>query len=244
MSMVARAKAFVSSCRFVLLGLAVSLALHAALALGVLSVKRSKPPPQREELVVQLIGMASNRQIEQQQRGDDSPSSAQKVLAPTRKVPKKVVPVRKAPSPVKAKALPEKLETKSEPETEQQAAPSVSEQMMPTGAKAQQVQQTLKPRESEESLIRKYLAGLKQAIQNHLEYPQEARDTGYIGAPVIRFTITGSGDILSGSLSVAKSSGSALLDEKALQAARSAAPMAKPPRQMTVTITVAFTQDG
>ncbi|MFA6094979.1 MAG: energy transducer TonB [Candidatus Paceibacterota bacterium] len=40
-----------------------------------------------------------------------------------------------------------------------------------------------------------------------------------------------------------KSSGSLQLDEQALQAARNSAPMAPPPRQMTVTLKVAFTHD-
>ena len=240
----------------VFLSLAVSLVLHAGLAMGLLNEKRSEPPKREQLLVVEFIGMVGNRQLEQKQRGNDS---AQKAPAlPPQEMAKKTAkkataPTRKAPSPVKAKALPEKTETRPEPklEPEQQpeqqatnAAPAAGEQALPKGADAQQELQTLKPRELEASLIRKYLAGLKQAIQNHLEYPQEARDSGYVGAPVIRFTITDSGDILPGSLAVQKSSGSALLDERALLAARGAAPMAKPPRQMAVTITVAFTQDG
>lgn len=246
------------------IGLFASLALHAVLAMGVLNVNVRKPAPQRDQLVVQYIGMVGNRQAEQKQRGDDIERNAPKAPAPpaqkaVKKMVKKTVkkavkkamaperPARKAPSPVKKQ--PGKTETKPKPEQqpEQQVArdaPPASEQTMPKGAEAQQVKQTLKPRESEVSLIRKYLAGLTQEIQDHLEYPREARDAGYVGAPTIRFTITESGDILPTSLSVHKSSGSALLDEKALQAAQAAAPMAKPPRQMTVTITVAFTQEG
>jgi protein TonB len=238
------------------IGLLASLALHAVLAMGVLNVNVRKPAPQRDQLVVQYIGMVGNRQAEQKQRGDDIERNAPKAPAPppqkaVKKTMKKAMaherPAGKALSPVKKQ--PGKTETKPKPEQqpEQQvarAAPPASEQTMPKGAEAQQVKQTLKPRESELSLIRKYLAGLTQEIQDHLEYPREARDAGYVGAPTIRFTITESGDILPTSLSVHKSSGSALLDEKALQAAQAAAPMAKPPRQMTVTITVAFTQDG
>ncbi|MGZ5058338.1 MAG: hypothetical protein ACXWAA_07820, partial [Methylobacter sp.] len=199
MSLLAGAKAILSGCRFAVLGLVVSLALHALVAMSIFSENRTKPPPRNEELVVQFVGMVSNRQIEQKQKGDDSPRSAQKApVPPPHEVAKKVA--RKAPSPVKAKKMPEKIETTP--------APAPVEQAMPKGAEVQQVQQTLMPRESEASLIRKYLAGLKQDIQNHLEYPQEALDSGYIGAPVIRFTITESGDILPGSLAINKSSGS------------------------------------
>ncbi|WP_333873626.1 TonB family protein [Methylobacter sp.] len=234
MSLLAGAKAILSGCRFGVLGLVVSLALHALVAMSIFSENRTKPPL-NEELVVQFVGMVSNRQIDQKQKGDDSPRSAQKApVPPLQEVAKKTA--KKAQSPVKPKKLPEKIETTP--------TPAPVEQAMPKGAEVQQVQQTLMPRESEASLIRKYLAGLKQDIQKHLEYPQEALDSGYIGAPVIRFTITESGDILPGSLAINKSSGSDLLDEKALQAARGSAPMAKPPRQMTVTITLAFTQDG
>jgi periplasmic protein TonB len=246
-------KKFVFECRFVLLSLAASLALHAVLATGVSGKNRNKPP-RREELVIELIGIVSNRQLEQKQRGDTSPSSTQKAVAPpphkaAKKAAKKVMtPTRKASSRMKAMAQPEKTRPEPEQQSEQPAvstAPPASGKTMPLGAESQQIQQVLKPRESQASLIRKYLARLKRDIQSHLDYPEEARDTtGNVGAPTIRFTITESGDILPGSLSINKSSGSAQLDQQALRAARSSTPLAKPPRQMTVTIKVAFTRDG
>jgi periplasmic protein TonB len=233
---------FVFDGRFILLSLAASLALHAVLVGGILGKNPSKPPPRREELVVELIGMVSSRQVEQKQRGEDSPSSAPKANTKTTK------PARKAPSRVKAMAKPENTKPEpTPPQTEQQtiaATPPASGDTMPLGAESQQLQQTLTPRELEASLIREYLAGLKRDIQKNLDYPEDARDTSYVGAPTIRLTITESGDILPGSLSIHGSSGSAQLDEQALRAARSSAPMAKPPRKMTVTIKVAFTQDG
>jgi periplasmic protein TonB len=239
MSIMSEVTAFASGCRFGLLGLAVSLALHALLAMAVFSESKSKPPQREEELVVQLVGMVSNLQVDQKQKGDDSARKAS--ASPHKEEMKK--PEKKAPSQVKVKERREKIKPEPEPQPVK-AAPPATVQPMPKGAEMQQEQQTLKPRESEASLIRKYLAGLKEDIQKHLEYPRDAGDTGDVGAPVIRFTITESGDILPGSLSINKSSGSDLLDEKALQAARGSAPMAKPPRQMTVTITLAFTQDG
>ena len=265
MNRVAVGTASAPDCRFGLglFSLAVSLALHGWLATGLLSESRREPPPKREQLLVQFVGMVSKRQIEQKQPGDDSARSVPKALASVpQEIAKKVMaprpPARKAPIPVKVRVPPGKTETRPRPEqqpqpvqqAEQQAeqqgvgfTPPASEQTMSTG-ESHQMQQTLKSRETEMSLIRTYLASLKQAIQNHLEYPREALDVGYVGAPAIRFTITESGDILPGSLAIHKSSGSAMLDEKALQAARGAAPMAKPPRQMAVTITVAFTQGG
>ncbi|WP_019868173.1 TonB family protein [Methylovulum miyakonense] len=250
-------KTFVFDSRFKLLCLTLSLVLHTFIVIGVFAKKRSKPP-QHEELVVQLVGMVNTRQVEQKQRGETNPDTAQKAAAPlpqkaAKKAPEKEKkPIRKVR--VKEKAKPEpKLEPKqeekqalkqpSERQTLQPAQP-VSGMAVPAGAESQQIQQTIKPRESEANLIRKYLAVLKRDIQNHLDYPEEARDTGNVGAPTIRFTITENGNILLGSLSISKSSGSIQLDQQALRAARDAAPMAKPPRQMTVTIKVVFTQDG
>lgn len=232
-------KSLVFEYRCVLLSMAASLGLHTVVAIGILGKNQSKPP-QREELVVELIGMVSTRQVEQKQQGEVSPSSTQKAAK------KMMTRVHKASNPVKAMARPEKTKPEPQPQSEQQAlsaTPPVIGNTAPLGSESPQMQQILKPRESEASLIRAYLAGLKREIQNHLDYPDDARDIGNVGAPTIRFTITESGDILPGSLSIYLSSGSAQLDEQAIRAAQSSAPMAKPPRPMTVTIKVAFIQD-
>ena len=236
--------------RLALLCLTVSLLLH-TLVMQLMHAQPAKPPPHREVLIVEWGGVVSNQQLEEKHQGETLPSSQQQkpIEAPKEK-PKKVNKTpRKAPEPLKAPQPLERSESKPEPQTQAQAEPQPAQQSAsataPQGVDAQQIAQQLAARESELSLMRKYLAGLKQAIQSHLEYPQEAREPGNLGAAVIlRFTLTESGDILAGSLSINKSSGSAVLDAKALEAAQSAAPMARPPRQMTVTITVVFAQDG
>lgn len=245
--LVAGVKAFLFNNRCVLLCFTASLTMHIALAINLLHAETEKPKqPQPEILVVQLIGVISNRQTEQKQLGESKPLNMQKTAIPLRKEIKKAVekvvkPKIKTQNPVKVKH--EKIKPKTEQPKTMQALPPISSQTLPIGEDTQQPQQTLKTHESEASLIRKYLAGLKKDIQNHLDYPKEEQEPGNVGAPEIRFTITETGDILPGSLSINKSSGSAQLDEQALQAARKSAPMAKPPRQMTVTIKVAFTHD-
>jgi periplasmic protein TonB len=64
-----------------------------------------------------------------------------------------------------------------------------------------------------------------------------------VGAPTIRFTLTEEGNILSGSLAVAKSSGYPVLDESAMRAAQAGAPFEKPPRRMEVAIAIGFVQE-
>ena len=105
------------------------------------------------------------------------------------------------------------------------------------------MQQTVRARDDGADALRKYLAGLRKAIQGKLVYPVEAREAGYVGAPTIRFTLTEEGNILSGSLAVAKSSGYPVLDESAMRAAQAGAPFEKPPRRMEVAIAIGFVQE-
>ena len=132
--------------------------------------------------------MMSHRQVEQKQRGEVSPSSEQKAAAPphqktAKKAPTKVMsPARKAPRREKEMGRPQMAKDNPKPEPEQthqseqqtaQVAPPAGEQSTPLGAETQQIQQTIKPRVSEASLIREYLASLKRDIQNHLDYPRK-----------------------------------------------------------------------
>lgn len=140
------------------------------------------------------------------------------------------------PSPVQ-------VERPVEAPTPAPTVPVISAPAAPAADDETRVQQTLQPRETEATLMRKYLVGLRKAIQSRLVYPAEARQGGYTGAPVIRFTITDSGAILPGSLAVHASSGHAVLDDNALRAALAGAPFERPPRQMDVVIAVAFAQE-
>lgn len=225
-------------------GLGISVLLHAALVLPWLMNDGAAPrPPQREQLVVDLLGMVSNRQSEQQVVGRpmEAPAPAsppkQAIRQATRERPP--VPRQTAPSPVQVeRPAEEPVRAVPEPATQVAAVPPAA-----NGAEEERVQQTVRARNTDADAIRKYLASLKRAIQSKLVYPAEAREAGYVGAPMIRFTLTESGNILSGSLALQKSSGYPVLDESAMRAALAGAPFEKPPRQMDVAIAVAFVQD-
>lgn len=228
------------------LGLTASLALHGLLALAWLSADWTRPPPPRhDQLLVELFGMVSNRQVEQKQRGSETEQEGRQATPPTpretprpepRKIAKPAPTVQKAPSPVRV-AEPQKVE-----QPQAAVAPPASGQVV-KGVEEQQEQQTVAQRESDAAVIRRYAASLTKAIQNKLSYPDEARDWGYTGSPTIRFTVTESGDILPNSLAIHKSSGHPALDEAALRAARASTPLPRPPRQMTVALVVSFARE-
>ena len=238
------------------IGLGISVLLHAVLVLPwLMNDWAAARPPQHEQLRVDLLGMVGNRQSEQQLAGRPAEPTAAKppreqraapatpspkpaavrketrerpvVARQTASSPVQVVPIAEAPAPI-------------QPDPPAQVAAATP----PTnGAEEERMQQTVRARNTDADALRKYLASLKRAIQSKLVYPTEAREAGYVGAPTIRFTLTESGSILSGSLAVQKSSGYPVLDESAMRAALAGAPFEKPPRQMDVTLAVAFVQD-
>jgi protein TonB len=236
-------------------GLGISVLLHAVIVLPWLMGDRvAAKPPRHEQLRVDLLGLVSNRQSEQQLAGQPSPPEKTAMAEPPRAQPaappqkpaarketreRPVVARQAAPSPVQVAPLAEaSAPTQPDPPVQAAAAPPPA-----TGAEEERTQQTVRARNTDADALRKYLASLKKAIQGKLVYPAEAREAGYVGAPTIRFTLTESGSILSGSLAVQKSSGYPVLDESAMRAALAGAPFEKPPRQMDVAIAVAFVQD-
>ncbi|WP_208507572.1 TonB family protein [Variovorax paradoxus] len=225
------------------IGLGLSVLLHAALVLPWLVRARPEaPPPLREQLVVDLLGMVSNRQVEQQQVARPAepppPTPPPKPVARKETRERPQAPRQVAPSPVQVARAEEPVRASPEPQQQVAAPPPVS-----NAAEEDRMQQTVRARDDGADALRKYLAGLRKAIQGKLVYPAEAREAGYVGAPTIRFTLTEEGNILSGSLAVAKSSGYPVLDESALRAAQAGAPFEKPPRRMDVAIAIGFVQE-
>ena len=241
-------------------GLGLSLLLHALLVLPWLAGNwfASPPPPPRNPLAVDLFGMVSRRQVQQQQLGEKDgkeaarPAEAQQARTPPpQAAARKAVREKKtraetahaAPSPVRVDKPLEKTE-EEQPEQAAQAAPPAAQPAAaaapPRGGAEQRVQQTVQARDEEADAIRKYVAGLTKAIRRRLAYPPEAREAGYTGEPIIGFTITESGDIPADSVSVQRSSGHASLDEAAMRAILDSAPLERPPRRMEVTITLSF----
>jgi periplasmic protein TonB len=227
----------------VALGIGLSLLLHAALTLPWLLGDWFEPPaPQRNQLVMDLFGMVSERQIEQKQAGarPDEPSRVRHEQAPAKPMPRPTAPenpLHQADSPVQVAQVPEQVG----------APPPPVPANVPTAvgsAQQEQAQQTIQPRDtSQADAMRKYIAVLTKLISAKLVYPAQVRELHYTGTPVVRFTLMPSGEILPGSLAIERSSGHAALDDNALQAARSSTPLPPPPRQMSVVTGLSFNWD-
>nr|WP_256490284.1 TonB family protein [Ideonella oryzae] len=237
--------------------LGVSLLLHGAL-LGLpwlWFAGRSVPPPPRHQiLALDLAGLVGTRQREAsvgaraahppapppaapRQPQTPAPTPAPRRAPPAPPAPPMAgVAALPAPAPAPSPVAPEVARPRPEP------APEVAP---PGTADDTRLAQTIRaPRPPDEAAaIQQYLRVLRQAIQSRLVYPPEARALGAVGAPVIRFAITASGDIQPGSLSIQESSGYPVLDDKALAAALASAPLARPPKPMRVAIAVSFTRE-
>jgi protein TonB len=72
------------------------------------------------------------------------------------------------------------------------------------------------------ALVSSYQAQVLAHLQRHRSYPEEARSRGITGTAVVHFALGRDGRVLA--LSLARSSGSSLLDEAALAMVRRAAP--------------------
>lgn len=217
-----------------------SLALHGCLLAvpWLAGLNHAHPPQARQQLVLDLSGLLSTRQLEQQ------------AVKPT----PKVTHTQPHPQVVRHHTSPPARATVRSPVSIAQAKPAphdpepVSPGQPPEVATAvpatqTQMAQTIAHRETEEDILRRYLARLRSQIQRHLVYPPEARQLGEVGATVIRFTLTETGTIAPGSLVVRNSSGSPALDEHAILAAQDSAPFLPPPHSMDVQIGLSFTRD-
>ncbi|MCA6218524.1 TonB family protein [Ideonella sp. B7] len=238
-------------------GLGGSLLLHGALLLlglwGTGRVAAPVPPPRHHALVLDLAGLVGTRQVEAQAGPRHAhPPAPPRPAAP--RVAQAPRPTPPAPSPGAQRPLPR------HPTPAVAEPPAPSPMVAPVGAQAPvtpgpdatpphaaaeaRAAQTIRPRPQDEAAaIQQYLRALRQAIQSRLVYPPEARAAGVVGAPVIRFAITASGEIQPGSLALQESSGHPVLDERALAAALASAPLARPPKPMKVAIAVSFTRD-
>lgn len=228
-------------------GFAWSVLLHAAVIFLFLAPGwfLMKPQPQRDQLVVELFGMVSNRQEQEQQAGAKTTQPPQEA-APTPPAPMPPKPVMKrepvrhvqeAPSPVtvaKPEDKPEEEPQEQVTEARQQVAPQHA------GAEENRVQQTLQRQPTEADLLRMYVSSLAKAIREKLVYPQALRARGYVGTAAVRFTVTESGDLLPGSLVVMRSSGYPELDDSALRSVQASLPLPRPDRQRVVVVPVTF----
>jgi len=184
------------------------------------------PPPDVIPLVIELQGTEANQQTEEkvaQQTPEEQPQAA---AAPA--------PPQEAPPP--------------EPEEEAAAKPPEASPQPPTPPQAQtaapapveqEQAQTLKvERDIEAERVLEYVKQLAKKAKANLIYPDGR--AALKGSALVSFALTADGQIRSGTLAIAKSSGKPKLDAAALATIRACAPFDPPPREMRVAFTVDY----
>jgi len=213
--------------------LGVSWLLHCGLILPCVLIGLYNPSHQNHsKLVIELFGMVADRQQE---------ARMEKVMPPPRKVPQLLPQMPKKASEAHetvAADMPvyeEKIDETPVPDP----SPVVA---VADEAVERQRQQSIAHENQDADKTREYLARLGKRLQANLVYPKEMRKSGIEGISTITFTIMESGDIRGNSLRVKKSSGYSELDANALKSALASAPFEKPPKELNVSIAVAFTR--
>lgn len=215
-------------------GLAISLILHASIALPFIFNNWHTPDQNKHsKLRIDLLGMVANRQVEEKKK-QQAPTPPRQVKK-TRQKPDTYKTVL-TESPVQVAKAEDKPILDEQPEQmPAPVAPAVG------SAETQQRQQTIRSAaELEAARIREYLARLAKQLRRNLIYPEEVRRNGVEGISTIAFHITSSGELIESSLRVHKSSGYPALDASALKSVRVSAPFEKPPKELNVSIAMSF----
>ncbi|PNG26387.1 energy transducer TonB [Methylocella silvestris] len=232
-------------------GLAVSLALHCALALPFVLQELSPAPDEPEILVVELQGVIADTQSEQktlqetkgaaQQEAAEAGRPAQAVAAPAEPPPPEDQP-KDDPAREEVLAAPPVPTTippppdAAPPQPSQGAGANTS-----AGAEERSAAQRIRmERDAERDRLKAYVKRLTKRVQAHLAYPDEERQAGLQGAATVSFTILPGGAIRPETLKIISTSGQPKLDASALKTIRLSGPFDPPPREMTVALAVAF----
>ncbi|OPH84013.1 energy transducer TonB [Nitrobacter vulgaris] len=213
-------------------GMAVSLALHSAVALPFVVNSLTPPPDDAEMLVVELEGEISDTQVEEKvaQAPPDQPPPEQQPPPPPQEEP--------PPEPREDEGA-KPLEPQPQISAPQPPAPPQVHQVKDPDE--QQKAQILKAeRDLEADRLRKYVKRLTKKVQAHLVYPNEGRGAGLHGNARVSFTLAPSGQIKPGTLAIAESSGQSKLDASALATVRASAPFEPPPSEMNVAFVVGY----
>lgn len=214
-----------------------SVALHLGLFLLAMPLWRL-PPPQKtsEKLSLELYGMLAEPQKQ-------APAPAQPRSVKADQADKTPEQIPRPKEPVTAIAR----NQDSSPVAQAVSPPEVSAatdagvaQKKPDDETSAKTTSTVNPNADE---LRRYLVKIKKKFQSNLVYPEEAKKEGYEGTPVIKFTITESGNIRPNTLTIAHSSGYAVLDANAIKTAMLSAPFEHPIREMEIAIPVSFEVD-
>jgi protein TonB len=245
-------------------GLVASLAIHASLAAPFVLPGWMPPPDEPEPLVVELEGSVGTTQVEeklvQETKGEETkdktePTKPEQIAQSQPPQPQhEKREAERPPLPEKEADRPPPPEKEAErPSPPQETTASVPEQRPEeaktgaagannvAGATERQEGQTIKADPiTERELLRNYVTLLSKKVQSNLVYPDEARGARLQGVPVVSFTILPDGRIRPQTLKIETSSGMTKLDAAALKTITASAPFEPPPREMTVSIDVAF----
>jgi len=243
-------------------GLLASLILHALLlSPWWFHLALAQAEPRRQVLVIDMDGLVSNVQQQQQQLGAQPEAAQETTEAAETAPPPPPPPVasrQEQPKPVVTQADSDVAVKKDEakPETAPMAAvkpqtpvktaaptpispPTQPTEAQQAGEQEQREQQRL-AQQAQRDALKMYLAQLKLQIQNHLEYPDEARRRRQTGVPIVSFQLAPDGSVIPGTVHIERSSGYPLLDQKAKEAALSGSPFQRPPKSMKVAVAVSF----
>jgi len=209
-----------------------SISLHVMIAYALFMGSMAIPKPALREFVVTNVMLLEeplpntlNEEIKQEVPLKSEPIVEKK---PEKKVKKEQV---KTAVPMK-----ESLSTPS-PSSETFAEQSVE---TPSSVKAQEKASASSARQSDD-LLSRYLAKVRQKIQESLHYPAMAKKMGIEGEAVVRFLIHTNGMVDASSITIAKSSGKAILDRNAIDAVLEAIPFELPPKEdLEIVIPVVF----
>lgn len=236
-------------------GLAASLALHGALILPFVVVLDEPPPRDNPLLVVELQGLLSDTQSEQQalqqtkgapeQQRQEEAQEEQKTQSAQAASPDRPQEDQ-APDGTLAPAPPPAPEQKQEEATPQESAkPAEAQSGTPglanvQGAQEQKQAQTVAPVD-ERQILQAYVRSLTKKLKDNLVYPPDAqRSIRRKGTTYVSFIVEADGSVRPGTLTIERSSGTPVYDAAALRTVEKNAPFDPPPRPMTVGLPVDY----
>lgn len=238
-------------------GLAVSLALHSAFGLPLVAHGLMPAPDEPPTLVIELQGIVAQVQTAEQTAGSTPENATAQQAQPEQQArpqqQAQAAPVEPAPPPPQEEAViedknknkaavPAPADATPPLQPAAESAPAIPAAPQAAGvAEQMQLQQTIKrDRDLERDRLNAYVKLLTRKVQTNLVYPDEGRRSGLHGTATVSFTIRGDGQIRLESLKIVESSGQRALDTSALQTIRASAPFEPPPREITISIAVAF----
>ncbi|MFG1293613.1 TonB family protein [Xanthobacter versatilis] len=236
-------------------GLAASLALHGALILPFVMVLDPAPPQDNQLLVVELQGLVSDTQSDQQvlqqtkgapeQKPQEEAREEQKTQTAQAASPDKPEEDQAAAGTLAPAPPPSPEQEAQEAPPQERAKPAEAQSGTPgladvQGTQEQKLAQTVAPVD-ERQILQAYVRSLTKKLKDNLVYPPDAqRSIRRKGTTYVSFTVEADGSVHPGSLKVTRSSGTPAYDAVALRTVEKNAPFDPPPRPMAVGVPVDY----